>query len=67
MTKKLEELLNLPESKDIAKKEARATTAEIEQARSKMPADNFFRDIADFLAISLLSGKFNNSSSFFVI
>jgi hypothetical protein len=48
MTKKLEELLNLPESKDIAKKDKSANKAEIEAARSKMPADNLFRSIEDF-------------------
>ena len=48
MTKKLEELLNLPESKDIAKKDKGASKAEIEVARSKMPADNLFKSIEDF-------------------
>ena len=59
MTKKLEELLNLPESKDIAKKSASASRAEIEEARSKMPADNFFRDIEeiDKIATALPSVK----------
>jgi hypothetical protein len=57
MTKKLEELLNLPESKDIAKKDKNKT--ETEEARSKMPADNFFRDIAEFdkIATALPSVK----------
>jgi len=57
MTKKLEELLNLPESKEIAKKDKNKT--ETEDARSKMPADNFFRDIAEFdkIATALPSVK----------
>jgi len=49
MTKKLEELLNLPESKEIAKKERVAETSE---ARANAPSDNLFRDIADFDKIS---------------
>lgn len=52
MTKKLEELLNLPESKDIAKKDRNANKAEIEEARSKMPPENLFRDIEEFDKIS---------------
>ena len=48
MTRKLEELLNLPESKDIAKKDKNATRKQIEEAKSKMPPDNLFRDFADF-------------------
>lgn len=48
MTKKLEELLNLPESKNIAKKEKSASKEEIAQARAQTPADNLFRDISEF-------------------
>lgn len=44
MTKKLEELLNLPESKEIAKEE---------EKKSSVPtADPFFRDMAEFDKIS---------------
>jgi hypothetical protein len=59
MTKKLEELLNLPESKEISRKANSASRAEIEEARSKMPADNFFRDIEeiDKIATALPSVK----------
>jgi len=57
MTKKLEELLNLPESKEIAKKDKNKT--ETEEARSKMPVDNIFRDIEEFdkIATALPSVK----------
>lgn len=57
MTKKLEELLNLPESKDIAKKDKNKT--EVEDARSKAPPDNLFRDIEEFdkIATALPSVK----------
>ena len=59
MTKKLEELLNLPESKEISRKANSASRAEIEEARSKMPADNFFRDMEEFdkIATALPSVK----------
>jgi hypothetical protein len=58
MTKKLEELLNLPESKDVLKRE-RSTAKEIEEARAQAPVDNLFRDIADFdkIATALPSVK----------
>jgi hypothetical protein len=52
MTKKLEELLNLPESKDLARKEQAERVAETDVARAQAPADNLFRDIADFDKIS---------------
>ena len=49
MTKKLEDLLNLPESKTIAKKDKlRHAINEEEVAKAQAPADNMFRDIADF-------------------
>jgi hypothetical protein len=48
MTKKLEELLNLPESKEIAKKDKRATKEEIATAKAQTPVDNLFRDINEF-------------------
>jgi hypothetical protein len=51
MTKKLEELLNLPESKEIAKKD-RHSQKEIDAARASAPAENLFRDIAEFDKIS---------------
>ena len=51
MTKKLEELLNLPESKEIAKKD-RYTQKEEEAARAAAPAENLFSDIAEFDKIS---------------
>jgi hypothetical protein len=52
MTKKLEELLNLPETKEIIKKEKRNTQKEEELARAQAPAENLFRDIAEFDKIS---------------
>lgn len=44
MTKKLEELLNLPENKKVVK--------EAEQAKPTVPAENLFRDMAEFDKIS---------------
>jgi len=45
MTKKLEELLNLPESKEIIKGEEKKSKRDI--ARENAPAENLFRDIED--------------------
>lgn len=54
MTKKLEELLNLPESREISEKveKKRTQVKETEIARNNAPADNLFRDIAEFDKIS---------------
>ncbi len=52
MTKKLEELLNLPENSDIVIKDPKNNVKEAEIARAKAPAENLFRDIADFDKIS---------------
>ena len=54
MTKKLEELLNLPESREISEKaeKKRTQVKETEIARANAPADNLFRDIAEFDKIS---------------
>jgi hypothetical protein len=49
MTKKLEEMLNLPESKKTAKKEKKT---EEELARESAPPENLFRDIEEFDKIS---------------
>ena len=53
MTKKLEEILNLPESKEIIKEEKESMRKlgkhqEREAAKSKAPAENLFRDIGEF-------------------
>jgi hypothetical protein len=57
MTKKLEEILNLPESKEIIKAEetAPASGRKKDIARSAAPPDNLFRDIGeiDKIAASL--------------
>jgi hypothetical protein len=52
MTKKLEELLNLPESQEIAKEEeeqqrSKTRQAEKKVARSQTPAENLFREMGD--------------------
>ncbi len=50
MTKKLEELLNLPENQEIAKdeeKQQRNRTKEKKAARENAPAENLFRDIGE--------------------
>jgi hypothetical protein len=51
MTKKLEELLNLPESQEIAKEEeeqrSKTRQAEKKVARSQAPAENLFREMGD--------------------
>lgn len=52
MTKKLEELLNLPENSDIVIKEPKNNVKEADIARATAPAENLFRDIADFDKIS---------------
>jgi hypothetical protein len=52
MTKKLEELLNLPESKDLARAEQRNNVKEEEVARAQAPAENLFRNIEEFDKIS---------------
>lgn len=54
MTKKLEELLNLPESREIAEKaeKQKNNVKEAEVARSAAPPENLFRDIAEFDKIS---------------
>ena len=44
MTKKLEELLNLPETQDMVKAEAKTKK---EAAKAIAPADNLFRDIGE--------------------
>lgn len=49
MTKKLEEMLNLPESKKTAKKEKKT---EEEFVRESAPPENLFRDIEEFDKIS---------------
>jgi len=46
MTKKLEELLNLPETQEIVKAEDKRTLRE--KAKDTAPADNLFRDMGDF-------------------
>jgi hypothetical protein len=46
MTKKLEELLNLPETQEIVKAEDKRTARE--KAKEVAPVDNLFRDIGDF-------------------
>jgi hypothetical protein len=53
MTKKLEELLNLPEAKEIAQQSPKApASADVEKARAVAPPDNMFRDMAEFDKIS---------------
>ena len=55
MTKKLEDLLNLPETKKIIKKEEKlpyGMTKEEAAARAQAPADNLFRSMDDFDKIS---------------
>lgn len=53
MTKKLEELLNLPENKEIVKEEdKRVRVAEKQKARESAPAENLFREIGDIDKIS---------------
>lgn len=48
MTKKLEELLNLPENQEIVKNEEKNNRkAEKQLARDNAPAENLFRDIGD--------------------
>ena len=48
MTKKLEELLNLPENKEIAKAEGKRVRQEEKQViRDNAPVENLFRDIGD--------------------
>jgi hypothetical protein len=48
MTKKLEELLNLPENKEIAKAEGKRLRQDEKQViRDNAPAENLFRDIGD--------------------
>lgn len=48
MTKKLEELLNLPENQEIVKTEDKNNRkAERQVARDNAPAENLFRDISD--------------------
>lgn len=49
MTKKLEELMNLPENVEIAKDEERKTKQAV---REKAPPENLFRNIEDFDKIS---------------
>lgn len=51
MTKKLEELLNLPENKDLLKP-AKVTSDERKKAREEAPAENLFRSIDEFDKIS---------------
>ena len=51
MTKKLEEFLNLPENKDLLRP-TKVTSEEKEKARAAAPAENLFRDIAEFDKIS---------------
>lgn len=53
MTKKLEELLNLPENKEIAFEDQKAKERVTkEKVRAQAPADNLFRDISDMDKIS---------------
>lgn len=55
MTKKLEELLNLPENKEIteeAEKKQKLREAETQKARDLAPPDNLFRSIDEFDKIS---------------
>jgi hypothetical protein len=53
MTKKLEELLNLPENKEIAKdEEKRVRLAEKQIIRNNAPSENLFRDISEIDKIS---------------
>jgi hypothetical protein len=53
MTKKLEELLDLPENKEIAKtEEKRLRQAEKQVIRDNAPVENLFRDISDIDKIS---------------
>jgi hypothetical protein len=53
MTKKLEELLNLPENKEIAKdEEKRVRLAEKQIIRDNAPSENLFRDISEIDKIS---------------
>jgi len=52
MTKKLEEILNLPDSKDIIKAEEKSATMTKKErekaiAKSAAPAENFFRDLGE--------------------
>jgi len=49
MTKKLEDLLNLPDSKEIIEQ---AETQEVEQSKHEIERDQTFRDMADFDKIS---------------
>jgi hypothetical protein len=46
MTKKLEELLNLPETKELVKGENRKQESQV--IRDNAPSENLFRDIAEF-------------------
>jgi len=49
MTKKLEELLNLPESQEIVKEDEKNERVKEKQvARDNAPTENLFRDIDDF-------------------
>lgn len=50
MTKRLEEILNLPENKKLAKEKPKKSEAQI--AKESAPPENLFRDIADFDKIS---------------
>lgn len=53
MTKKLEELLNLPESQEIVKQEAhKERVAEKQVARDNAPPENLFREMEEFDKIS---------------
>ena len=49
MTKKLEDLLNLPDSKEIIEQ---AETQEVEQSKHEIEREQTFRDMADFDKIS---------------
>lgn len=48
MTKKLEDMLNLPENKEIIKESTRRGAKSKESVRLSAPADNFFRDMEEF-------------------
>lgn len=49
MTKKLEELLNLPETKEVVQQTAKITPSQdVEKARAAAPPENMFRDMAEF-------------------
>lgn len=53
MTKKLEELLDLPENKEIARQEEKKVRQDEKKViRENAPAENLFRDISDFDKIS---------------